>query len=388
MTLPLHPKRICFFSPGYSELTGDIWHGCLSVFRHIPGVRVINIGLNQKDVETVRAWGPDVVIAHSAKLESEDLLESLAVPVLNTSGVLHKPRFPTVTLDNVETGRLAAAHLLEKQYKCFAYLGALSTGYSKERLRGFTEKVEAAGAGPVAVWSQSIPSIALADPADHLPLAGRLLSWVKSHPPGVGIFCPDDHVAQSFLDLLALVEEDPLSLMGLVSGHHGRAPTVPGVSGVRQPGQAWGREAARAALRLLQGETLPPFIRVSPLGVFTQETTAGPNANDREVRSVIRFIHREIKTGINVQDVVQNGTRLHRRALERRFKQEVGHSVLQEIQNARLQRACFLLLENPHQPLVEIAAQSGFTDTKHMNRVFSQRLGLTPTTYRERSRNV
>ena len=383
MAFKAQPKRICFLAPNQSDMLIEIWYGVMSALKLRRGFRVVRTTLNEEGVKMARDWRPDVVIAHANFENFLHMVQSFGCPAVNTSGFPRDIPFPTVTLDNHATGRMAADHLLEKGYNAFAFIGQENAEYSRQRLAGFRERIGDAGTGGVERCPVQFWEIGMSDPRQHMDEAIALAGWLRHLPEGVGIFCADDPLAQTFVDHVGMVDESLLTRCALLSGHHGRMPTFPGISGVMQSEQTWGMEAARVALALLdaEAEPPPPLTLIPPKGIFALETTAGRFAADHEVRNARAFIHREVHKGINVQDVVNNASTLKRRALERRFQEAFGKTLLEEIQQARIERARLLLRES-EMTMVEVAKQSGFTDPKHMKRVFIQTDGKKPSAYR------
>lgn len=70
------------------------------------------------------------------------------------------------------------------------------------------------------------------------------------------------------------------------------------------------------------------------------------------------------------------------RHFARVFSREVNMTPMEFIQNARLDRARNLL-ETTVLPLKTIAHRSGFGSVRYMRSLFSDRLGLTPSQYRQ-----
>jgi transcriptional regulator GlxA family with amidase domain len=64
------------------------------------------------------------------------------------------------------------------------------------------------------------------------------------------------------------------------------------------------------------------------------------------------------------------------------FAKEVGSTPTEFIQSARIDRAR-QLLETTDLPLKTIAWRSGFGSVRHMRLLFSDKLGLTPSHYRQ-----
>ncbi|HEX9582956.1 MAG TPA: AraC family transcriptional regulator [Gammaproteobacteria bacterium] len=69
------------------------------------------------------------------------------------------------------------------------------------------------------------------------------------------------------------------------------------------------------------------------------------------------------------------------RTLKRRFKSATGSSLMEYVQNLRIE-AAKRLLESTLMPVDEISAASGYTDPSFFRRLFKNRTGLTPGRYR------
>lgn len=74
-----------------------------------------------------------------------------------------------------------------------------------------------------------------------------------------------------------------------------------------------------------------------------------------------------------------------RRQLERKFREHLGRSPLQEIRRAHLNKAKALLV-GTDATLQEIADRSGFGNMYHLCRIFKRETGDTPITYRRKQR--
>jgi LacI family transcriptional regulator len=72
---------------------------------------------------------------------------------------------------------------------------------------------------------------------------------------------------------------------------------------------------------------------------------------------------------------------LSRRSLEKRFRETIGRTILEEIQLVRLDRAKRLLQETTY-PISKVAEISGFGSTGYFIQFFQQRVGKTPRKFR------
>ena len=72
--------------------------------------------------------------------------------------------------------------------------------------------------------------------------------------------------------------------------------------------------------------------------------------------------------------------------LDRRIKAILGRSVKSEITRVRLERVKLLLQESDLK-VGEIAARTGFAESKYLCQVFNASEGMTPTGYRKQFRD-
>lgn len=71
-----------------------------------------------------------------------------------------------------------------------------------------------------------------------------------------------------------------------------------------------------------------------------------------------------------------------RRLAELRFKEAVGHSVMDEILAVRTQRA-MILLADPARQINEISGLCGYLSPNAFRRIFKSETGLTPHAWRK-----
>lgn len=64
-------------------------------------------------------------------------------------------------------------------------------------------------------------------------------------------------------------------------------------------------------------------------------------------------------------------------------KQETGSSFSELLTRMRIDRAVFLLVQNPDMKLVEIAEKTGFASQHYFSRVFKEKIGFSPADYRQ-----
>jgi len=79
---------------------------------------------------------------------------------------------------------------------------------------------------------------------------------------------------------------------------------------------------------------------------------------------------------------VARAAAISRRALEKRFRDSLGRSVLDEIRRVRTDQIARLLVET-ELPVAQIAERLGFADVQHIARYFRSAKAMSPLAYRK-----
>ena len=105
---------------------------------------------------------------------------------------------------------------------------------------------------------------------------------------------------------------------------------------------------------------------------------------DAQVNRAVEFIWNHSHAFVDVADVVAY-VGVGRRALERRFSNELTRSLLDEIQFCRLTRAKRLLAETAL-PIKQVIYRAGLRSHQHLCLLFQKHLGISPSQFREKER--
>ena len=95
----------------------------------------------------------------------------------------------------------------------------------------------------------------------------------------------------------------------------------------------------------------------------------------------MELIRREACSGLTAREAMK-GIRGSRRLFEMRFREAMGHSVLDEILNVRLEHVCHLLSKTGIS-IGAIAAFSGFKSDIALSKLFRRRFGLSLLAWRK-----
>jgi LacI family transcriptional regulator len=315
-----------------------------------------------------------VIIQIKTVEQSAKLLTS-GVPAVNVANILvPPPPLPSVGVDNVATGRMAAAYFLERGFANFACCGISSTRFTQERRQSFTDELRNAGY-----------DCAFLDCSESAAATrGRQLLAL---PQPLAIFCANDSCARQMIreaTALGLAVPDQVAVLGVDNDEIDCELAGVPLSSIRLNTEQIGFEAAALLATLIQGKSPPDVpLRIPPIEVITRRSTDVLALADAEVAAAVRFIRDRGGREINVENLLAQ-TRLSRRSLEMRFRKALGRSPYQEIRRVQIERAK-LLLTRTDRPMREIADACGFRETRQLSVAFHERIGLTPRQYRRRA---
>jgi transcriptional regulator GlxA family with amidase domain len=101
---------------------------------------------------------------------------------------------------------------------------------------------------------------------------------------------------------------------------------------------------------------------------------------DAVVSACERFLGEHFNEENALEQVVRRA-KIPERTLKRRFKAATGSTLIEHLQNVRIEHAKHLL-ESGSLPVDEISAETGYADASFLRRLFRRRTGLSPSQYR------
>jgi LacI family transcriptional regulator len=270
---------------------------------------------------------------------------------------------------------MAASHLMRLGLRRFAFFGD-GTAFSTRRGGAFRAALASRGIG--CLMSDEV----LSPQAD----IGEAVGSPGGRP--LGVFCCNDDRADAiaaFCLAMGLRIPDDAGVLGAenVDTVILRCP-VP-LSSIEIPTFEIGFRAAELLLGMLGGARAPSRpVLVPPLRVVVRRSTDVLAVDDPAVRRALRFIRAKGHTDVNVENVWR-ASGLSRRALEKRFRDELRSTIHEELAAYRHDRAKELL-GSTGLPVSEVASRSGFNSHAWFARAFREREGTSPTEYRARAR--
>lgn len=330
----------------------------------------------------------DGLIAHVFDRELAIALTRFRKPVVNVSGVLPNLKFPRVAVDHVRVGRMAADHLLDLGLRNFAFVGYDDHDFSKGRESGFCDTINRVGFTVASYHEQQ--AILRRDPTGLWTWSNSLLKWLHGLPHPVGILASHDIQGIQVSEAcrwLGLRVPDDVAIVGVDNDDLLCELARPSLSSVELAADQIGYEAASLLNRMLAGS--PPPVKptlIPPVRVVARQSSDVLFVEDSDVKQAVRFIRTNAHRQLRVQEVLDE-VRVSRRSLERRFRGILQRGISEEIRRVHLDKAKSLLTETALS-VAEVAAQSGFLDTRHLSVTFRKEVGLPPLSYRRQLRGT
>lgn len=325
----------------------------------------------------------DTLDADGIIMRDTEGLEKLRARGLPTVVVGHRhkevPGLANVVTGSADIGRLAAEHLLSCGVRHFAFCGYSNCSWSEMRCEMFKHVVSLArfdcaeftikSEGGGSPWQDQRQAIA---------------NWLYTLPRPMGLMaCNDDlgHEVIAAAKLAGLSVPDDVAVIGVDNDEVVCGLTDPPLSSVAVNFERAGYEAAHVLAGLMRQETAPARIIVNPTHIVPRRSTSVLAVEDEHLAKALRFIRDRVQDSPSVEAVARSAG-ISRRALEKRFRETLGRSVLDEIRRVRTDQIAQLLVET-ELPVAQIAERLGFADVQHIARYFRSAKSMSPLAYRK-----
>jgi LacI family transcriptional regulator len=337
-------------------------------------------------VPKMKQWGGTGIIARIADKRAAQAVINANLPTiaLGLTDEQMSPgnplaKFSEISSDPVEVSRLAAEHLLERRLTRFAYVGSDDRGWSRRREKTFRSYLSKLGFEPY-VYAQPKPVKDRVWEREQAFLA----RWMSRLPTPIGVFACDDDRGREVLEACKLaglnVPED-VAVVGVDNDEVFCELADPPLSSIALNAETAGYRAAALLDDMMQGrQRRRQQIVVEALGVVTRRSTDIIAVDDEDIANALKFIRGQHGCNISVDHVAEE-VAMSRRSLEKRFREVIGRTILEEIQLTRLERAKRLLLETTH-PISKVAEIAGFGSAGYFIQFFQKQVGKTPRKYR------
>ncbi len=342
-------------------------------------------GRGAQPPEWLRTWRGDGVIARIENAEVAACVAACDLPAIDVSAARLIPDAPWVETNDEAFADLAFAHLEERGFRSFAFVGDDTFNWSRWRGHAFAQRVHAAGHSFRHIDVRAVSQTGSWDAQQN-----HLAAWINELPRPTGIWASYDILAQQLLDACRRVDvavPEEVAVLGTDNDELLCRLSDPPLSSVIPDTRRTGHLAAQLLEARMQGRHVETRVhRVSPLGVHTRQSTDVLAVEDAMVADALRFIREQASGGIGVADVLAR-TKLSRRVFEARFRRVVGRSPHEELLRVRMARIKTLLIET-ELSVAQIAECVGYVHVEYLSAQFTREVGVPPSVFRGRHRQA
>ena len=218
----------------------------------------------------------------------------------------------------------------------------------------------------------------------------ELRTWLAALPKPCGVFAANDEEAERVRDVCAVANigiPNEIALVGVDNRRDICESGAPTLTSVEQDFVACGFQSAQTLGRMLSGEDIRG--RIATFGVaqvVRRASTQRLPVCDGRVMRALDFIRRHAGERITSADVLAvMGCR--RSYGYQRFRECLGHTILDEIRSRRIARVKEQIRRDDRD-LASLPDYCGFSSMTDLRRVFKAATGLTPAQWREKSRRT
>jgi len=341
--------------------------------------------VNDQPPSWLEDWSGDGIITRVPSPAIRPFLVRKKTSIVDLNEQTADLGFPQISNDHVAIASMAAAHLLERGFRNFAFAGHPGHHWSDQRERTFTSLTAIQGY-PCSVYAG--PELQVQDLREGMwnTELDDLTRWVAALPKPIGIMASTDFRGLQVLTacrMAGVSVPEEAAVVGVGDDDIACALADPPLSSVVLNAWQMGYRAASLLQRMMQGEKVPKGYaqKVPPLEVTLRRSTDGVAVHDPLVAKAIRFMRANAVRGIQVTDVLAH-MEISRTTLQERFRHELGKSVHEMIVEIRLGRIRELLIETEI-PLRDVATLCGFLHPEYMHDMMRKRTGWTPGQYRQ-----
>ncbi len=330
--------------------------------RSHPGGIVIDCSTGHADLPP-RLFGDTPVVYLDAALRPHGGPAALVVP------------------DNTAITKVALRELRAGRPSALAFVGFhMTTPWDREREHVFRTLSSDMGAEAMVF---KCPSERIGSP--HR--LKRLAAWLARLPRHCGIMASNDKTAAE-VEMAArtagLRIPQDFTLVGVDNMDAEASPSS--FSTIQIDFERAGWRAAELLGRLMSGKVAPPAVETfGPLMAIRRESTRGRGRREPYIRDAVGIIRREACDGRLTPASLAARMPGSRRHFERRFREAMGHGVLDEIQSVQLERACSLL-DRTDTAIDAVWSYCGFRSDRTLRQLFSARFGMSMREWRKRNR--
>ncbi len=310
-------------------------------------------------------------------LAPDRVFGKLPVVYLDQSQTRATCHHPCLVHDSAAEARLVGEELLRINCASYAYLGT-ERGYfwDRERQDEFQRLCATAGNPLTILKRTSLNKVLAALPKPCGILAANDACAIEIYPAAAAL-------GLAILNDLAIagIDNDELYCESVTPGLTSAEPDFEGA------GYTLAGLLADEIVRSANGQTRlsnAPVLHYGALRLVRRGSTRIQMGHEPRVVRALEFIRlNACRPGLSTGDVVSEMGCSRRLATER-FKQSVGHSILNEIHARRFDEA-LRLLRNPYQQIDAIAGLCGYASSAFFKQIFKTQTGLSMREWRKQN---
>lgn len=327
-------------------------------------------------------WKGDGIIARMWDETLAKPLMKMGVPVVNVRRYHTRLPLPAVYEDDFALCRLAMRHFAEHHFRNLAFCGWEGIAWAQARAAWFAQAVREGGHGECHMYKPRTKGVTNWEREQE-----DVARWLESLPKPVGVLACNDVRGLQVLDAcrrINLPVPEQCAVLGVDNDTILCELADPPLSSIDQDEERTGYEAAALLDKLMRGEKdAPQELLIPPLGVVTRASTDSIAVEDADLAKALRFIRLNACSRISIDNVADH-VGLSRRALQRRFRTQLGRTPSQEISTIQLQQIKQMLAETDLK-LQVVAERAGFHYVSHLSSFFKSHTGLTPGKFRQQA---
>lgn len=348
-------------------------------------IRILDIRSDTTEatiLDMIKFWNPLGIIAESAAGNC-----SYSPKVFGRLPVVYIDRDPgegrhvafTVNNDSAAVARIAAQELLSLNLASYAYVPwRHKLFWCREREAAFTHFINANGHKVHRFNGICSDETMLYSEKD-------LGDWLRPLPRPVGIFATNDFVAQQVIAAAiraGLSVPDDVAVVGVDNELPICENTHPTITSILPDFEYAGEAAAKLLDRIINTpNSRPAHETFGPIRLVRRESARRLAKHDPFVSQAVELIRLKACEGLTAAEVCSRFP-MSRRMAEIRFRRVIGHSILDEIQRIRIEKAKELLSRPEMTDLGAITNFCGYATVAALYKVFTAAVGCSPSTWR------
>ena len=347
--------------------------------------RVIEIELERTTRsirELVAQWKPAGVIMECSKTGREPLdkvFAGLPVVYLDPDPRTRAKAMHSVESDPTAICEMAAKELSSTTIGTYVYFGwCTPTTWSRERGRGISAEIKR---------RTGKTCLLIDDPweiGETHEIQRRLAETFRGLPRPLGIFAVNDYAALQVTEACHRLGWNCPGDFILVSVDNEEMhceSSDPTLTSIEQDFRGAGRLSADLLAELIANPALPErHLTFGPVRMVRRQSSRSLRICDPRITRAVERIRRDATMGVTAAEILAE-IPISRRLAEKRFLAATGHTILEEIQEVRLQKVFELLRTDL--PIGHIAARCGIQSDSYLKRFFKAQTGMTLREWRK-----